>query len=65
MSTTPKSLIFPAATDVSASVFARVSSDQAGWNYLNMVALSLETGKTFGITVGDYEYLAVIFGWRM
>ncbi|MEL6310630.1 MAG: 5-deoxy-glucuronate isomerase, partial [Chloroflexota bacterium] len=53
---------FPATDDPSASVFARVSSSQAGWNYLNMVALRLEAEKTFGITIDDYEYLAVVLG---
>jgi len=62
MPISPDKLLFPASTDLSASVFARVSAEQANWNYLNMVALSLEAGKTFGITVGDYEYLAVILG---
>lgn len=53
---------FPAQTDPDARVFARVSAEQAGWRYLNMVALQLDAGKTFGITVGDYEYLTVILG---
>lgn len=55
-------LLFPASADLNASVFARVSAEQAGWKYLNMVGLRLGTGKTFGITVDDYEYLAVILG---
>lgn len=45
-----------------SSVLARVSAEQAGWQTMNMVALSLEAGKTFGITVDDYEYVAVILG---
>ncbi len=59
---TADTLHFPSSNDLSASVFAKLSAEQAGWQYLNMVALSLEAGKTFGITVGDYEYLAVILG---
>lgn len=59
---TVDNLLFPASQDLNASVFARVSAEQAGWKYLNMVALSLGTGKTFGITVDEYEYLAVILG---
>lgn len=59
---TVDNLHFQSSDDGSGSVFARVSSEQAGWKYLNMVALRLEAGKTFGITVDDYEYLAVILG---
>jgi 5-deoxy-glucuronate isomerase len=55
-------LHFPANTDPNVSVFARVSAEQAGWKNLNMVALRLEAGKTFGITVQQYEYVAVILG---
>lgn len=53
---------FPAATDPTVSVFSRVSAEQAGWQYLNLVALRLETDNTFGITIDDYEYVAVILG---
>jgi len=55
-------LLIPTQDDATASVFARVASEQAGWQYLNMVALRLETGKTFGITIDQYEYVAVILG---
>lgn len=50
---------FPAAA---GSVFARVSTEQAGWAHLNMVAMRLETGKKFEITVDQYEYVMVILG---
>lgn len=53
---------FPASSDENSSVFARLSAEQAGWQYLNMVALRLETGKTFGITINQQEYIAVILG---
>ncbi|MGJ3237963.1 MAG: 5-deoxy-glucuronate isomerase [Anaerolineae bacterium] len=59
---TADNLLFVASDDLTASVFAKLSAEQAGWSYLNMVALSLEAGKTFGITIGEYEYLAVILG---
>ncbi|MEM9950484.1 MAG: 5-deoxy-glucuronate isomerase [Chloroflexota bacterium] len=62
MPITADQLHFSASDDLTASVFAKLSAEQAGWQYLNMVALSLETGKTFGIEVGQYEYLAVILG---
>ena len=60
MAYTVDQLHFPAVDDTNASVFARVSAEQAGWQYLNMVALRLETGKTFGITIEQYEYVAII-----
>jgi 5-deoxy-glucuronate isomerase len=62
MDYTADKLYFPTSSDSSASVFSRISAEQAGWQYLNMVALRLDVGKTFGITVGDYEYVAVILG---
>lgn len=62
MDFTADKLHFPSTVDISASVFARISAEQAGWKNLNMVALRLDAGKTFGITVGDYEYAAVILG---
>lgn len=62
MEYTAEKLYFPTVEDASASVFSRISAEQAGWQYLNMVALRLDAGKTFGITVGDYEYAAVILG---
>jgi 5-deoxy-glucuronate isomerase len=62
MDYTLEKLHFPANADPNVSVFARVSAEQAGWKNLNMVALRLEAGKTFGITVQQYEYVAVILG---
>ncbi|MGB1287628.1 MAG: 5-deoxy-glucuronate isomerase [Aggregatilineales bacterium] len=45
-----------------STILARASAEQAGWQTMNMVALRLETGKKFGITVDDYEYVAVVLG---
>lgn len=53
---------FPAASDPAVSVFSRVSAEQAGWQFLNLVALRLERDNTFGITIDEYEYVAVILG---
>ncbi len=61
MDYTAETLRIP-ATEASSSVFARVSAEQAGWQHLNMVALSLATGQTFGITIEQYEYIAIILG---
>ena len=62
MDYTLETLHHPSNTDPDVSVFARVSAEQAGWSYLNMVALRLVTGKTFGIKIDQYEYVAVILG---
>lgn len=55
-------LHIPGLTDTTSSVFARVSAGQAGWQHLNMVGLELPTGQTFGITIDQYEYVAIILG---
>jgi 5-deoxy-glucuronate isomerase len=62
MDYTADKLHYVSSDDPTASVFARVSAEQAGWKFLNMVALRLETGKTFGITIDQYEYAAIILG---
>lgn len=62
MADSSSNLLIPTSDDGNTSVYARVSARQAGWQYLNMVALRLETGKTFGITIEQYEYVAVILG---
>lgn len=62
MEYTPGNLLIPGKDSTETSVFARVSSEQAGWQYLNLVALHLDRGGTFEITIDDYEYLAVVLG---
>jgi 5-deoxy-glucuronate isomerase len=43
-------------------VFAEVSAEQAGWEYLNMAARRLNTGQTWSANTGEYEYAHVILG---
>jgi 5-deoxy-glucuronate isomerase len=43
-------------------VFAKVSAEEAGWQYLNMAAIRLNKGKTFEVQIDEYEYVAVILG---
>lgn len=62
MAFTADDLLVRSNDDLSSSVIARVAAKQAGWDYLNMVALSLRAEETFGITVDQYEYVAVILG---
>lgn len=60
MDYTADNLLLRSTNDDRPGVFAKVAAEQAGWDYLNMVALRLEKGKTFGITIADYEYVAVV-----
>lgn len=57
-------LHFPGKTDPKTSVFARVSAEQAGLKYLNMVAMRLTKGNTFDIHIDQYEYAAVVLCGR-
>src|SRR5215207_7325648 len=60
MDYTADNLLLRSTNEDRPGVFAKVAAEQAGWDYLNMVALRLEKGKTFGITIADYEYVAVV-----
>lgn len=53
-------VFFPGRSVAKGRVIARVSSEQAGWQHLNMVVLHLTRGQTFDITIEDNEYLAVV-----
>jgi 5-deoxy-glucuronate isomerase len=45
-----------------SGIFAEVSAQQAGWQYLNMAARRLNTGETWSASTGNYEYAHVILG---
>ena len=45
-----------------SGVFAEVSVEQAGWEYLNMAARRLSTGERWAGTTGSNEYIHVILG---
>ena len=42
--------------------FARVSAEQAGWEYLNMSAMRLNRGESFSTNTRDHENAIVILG---
>lgn len=42
--------------------FARVRAEDAGWDYLNMSAMRLNKGQTYGDNTRDYENAIVILG---
>ena len=43
-------------------VFARVTAEQAGWDYLNMAAMRLNRGERFGDNTKNCEHVSVILG---
>ena len=45
-------------------VFAEVSAEQAGWEYLNMAARRLNAGQRWSASTGDFEYGHVVLGGR-
>jgi 5-deoxy-glucuronate isomerase len=57
---TADKLLLRCTNDDRPGVFGKVAAAEAGWDYLNLVALRLEKGKTFGIQIDDYEYVMVI-----
>jgi len=44
--------------------FARVNAEAAGWEYLNMSAMRLNKGQTYGDNTRDHENAIVILGGR-
>jgi 5-deoxy-glucuronate isomerase len=47
-----------------AGIFVQVTSQQAGWDLLNMAARRLLPGERWAAETGDYEYVHVILGGR-
>ncbi len=45
-----------------SGVFARVSAEQAGWDYLNMAAMRLNKGETYSTNTLEHENAIVILG---
>jgi 5-deoxy-glucuronate isomerase len=57
-----ENLLIPSADHGQSGVFAQVSAQQAGWEYLNMEIRRFHSGQTWESTTGDYEYGHVILG---
>lgn len=47
-----------------SGVFAEVTAEQAGWDFLNMAALRLFSGQTYAGEVGAHEHISVVLGGR-
>ncbi len=62
MEYTSKNLLIRSQDTGGTGVFAQVSAEQAGWDFLNMAARRLNMGDTWSGSTGDFEYAHVILG---
>ena len=62
MKYTTENLLLRSRDTGESGVFARVSAEEAGWEYLNMAALRLNKGETFNGKTNQYEHVSVILG---
>ena len=46
------------------NIFNQVSAQQAGWDLLNMAALRLSRGQSYGTNVKEHEHVTVVLGGR-
>jgi 5-deoxy-glucuronate isomerase len=64
MKYTAETMLIRSKDSGGAGVFAEVSSQQAGWQCLNLAARRLNRGQTWQGSTNEYEYAHVIFGGR-
>ncbi len=62
MDYTAENLLIRSQDSGGSGIFAQVSAEQAGWDYLNMAARRLNMGDTWSDSTGDFEYAHVILG---
>lgn len=62
MAYTAETMLIRARDTGGTGVFAEVSAQRAGWNYLNMEARRLNSGQRWGGSTGDTEIVHVILG---
>jgi 5-deoxy-glucuronate isomerase len=62
MQYTAETMLIRSQDSGESGVFARVSAEQAGWEYLNMAALRLHKGQTYSGSTNDNEHASVILG---
>lgn len=55
-------LLIPSRDTGGAGVFAEVSAQQAGWQYLNMASRRFVQGQRWEHATGAYEYVHVVLG---
>jgi 5-deoxy-glucuronate isomerase len=59
---TAENLLLRADDDGGTGVFAHVTPQRAGWNYLHMTARRLNAGMTYTGNTSDYEFVHVLLG---
>ncbi|MFO7320752.1 MAG: 5-deoxy-glucuronate isomerase [Chloroflexota bacterium] len=64
MKYTAETMLIRSKDSGGTGVFAEVSAEQAGWEFLNMQARRLNAGQTYSGNTGDFEYAHVILGGR-
>lgn len=62
MKYTTESMLIRAQDNGGPGVFAQISAQAAGWDYLNMAARRLNSGQRWHGHTGEYEYIHVILG---
>ena len=62
MQYTSETMLVKSTDNGESGEFCRVRAGDAGWEYLNMSAMRLNRGETFGDNTGDYENAIVILG---
>jgi 5-deoxy-glucuronate isomerase len=62
MKYTAETMLIRSQDDGKSGVFAQVSAEQAGWQYLNMAARRLNAGESWHANTGDHEFAHVILG---
>lgn len=62
MKYTAENLLIRSQDTGGSGVIASVSPEQAGWDYLNMVAMRLNKGEKLDNNTGDFEHVTVILG---
>ncbi len=62
MNYTAETMLIRAQDKGGSGIFAQVSAEQAGWDYLNMAARRLNQGEKWSGSTGNFEYAHVILG---
>src|SRR5438045_5982459 len=62
MKYTAETLLIRSKNQTGSGVFAEVSTEQAGWQNLNMASRRLNQGETWTGHTGNNEYVHVILG---
>lgn len=62
MNYTAETMLIRSQDDGATGIFAQVSAEQAGWQYLNMAARRLNAGESWSANTGNCEYAHVILG---